>query len=184
MKIEVRTHNLHLSERLQSYVDKKVERLERYLSNITEAHLELSTEGRTEQPIAQLTIRNERGVVLRAEDKKQKDIYAAIDMVIDKMYRQIKRYKTKFNRKGNERWIDVAPDMPLEEIEAEETFLEGHVMRRKNIMLTPMTEEEAIEQIELLGHDFFVFLDGNTGKTCVMYKRKDGNYGLLVTESS
>jgi putative sigma-54 modulation protein len=183
MKIEVRTHNLHLSERLQTYVDKKIERLERYLSNVTEAHLELAKEGRNEQPVAQLTIRNERGVVLRVEDKKQKDIYAAIDLVVDKMYRQIERYKTKRNRKGGDRWIDVAPELPIEDSEEQEAALEGHVMRRKNILLSPMSEDEAIEQIELLGHDFFVYLDGETGKTCVLYKRKDGNYGLLVTET-
>jgi putative sigma-54 modulation protein len=188
MKIEVRTKNLRLSDRLEDYVDKKVERLERYLSNITDAYLDLAKEGQSEQPIAQLTIRNSRGVVLRVEDKKQEDIFAAVDVVVDKMYRQIKRYKTKKRRKGADRWIDVAPDMPaelLEEVFVEEPHEEeGQIIRRKEILLTPMNEEEAVEQLELLGHDFFVYLDGETGNTNVLYKREDGNYGLLLTAVS
>lgn len=183
MKIQVHTKNMHLPKRLEEYIDKKVERLERYLSNITEANLELSTEGRTEQPVAQLTIRNERGIILRTEEKKQQDIFAAVDMVVDKMYRQIKRYKTKVQQKRKgEKWVDVAPELPEEELPAEEAYPEGVIVRRKNVLLSPMNEEEAIAQIELLGHDFFVFLDGMSGKTSVLYKREDGNYGVMVTE--
>lgn len=193
MEIKVHTRNLHLTPRLESYIDKKVERLDRYLSNITEASLELRKEGRNQQPIAQLTIRNQRGLIFRVEDKKQQDIFAAIDVVVDKMSRQIKRHKTKKRRrKGGERWIDVdAEDLAipapietqedeLEELDDEEDM---QILRRKDILLTPMHEEEAIEQIELLGHDFFVFLNGDSGLVNVLYKRQDGNYGLLVATS-
>jgi putative sigma-54 modulation protein len=196
MEIKVHARNLNLTPRLEEYIDKKIERLDRYLSNISEASLELRKEGRTEQPVAQLTIRNTRGMIFRVEDKKQQDIFAAVDVVIDKMYRQLSRYKSKRrnSRKGGERWVDVEletlalPGMNAKEAaEAEdeltvETEELRQIVRRKSIPLLPMNEEEALEQIELLGHDFFVFLNGDTGLVNVLYKRQDGNYGLLNPE--
>ncbi|NDJ84977.1 MAG: ribosome-associated translation inhibitor RaiA [Chloroflexi bacterium] len=192
MEIKVHTRNLNLTPRLESYIDKKVERLDRYLNNITEANLELRKEGRTEQPIAQLTIRNERGLIFRVEDKKQADIYAAIDTVVDKMYRQLRRHKDKRrrNKKGGSRWseVDAAAFAIPEEEEApsptEEEVAEAQVVRRKSIILAPMLEDEALEQFDMLGHDFFVFLNGETGNVNVLYKREDGNYGLLNAEQS
>ncbi len=195
MEIKVHARNLNLTPRLESYIDKKVERLDRYLSNITEASLELRQEGRNQQPIAQLTIRSQRGLIFRVEDKKQQDIFAAIDIVVDKMSRQIKRHKNKKRRrKGGERWVDVdAQDLAIpapidaaetemdEDLDSEEDEL--RILRRKDILLTPMHEEEAMEQIDLLGHDFFVFLNGDTGLVNVLYKRQDGHYGLLVATS-
>ncbi len=190
MEIKVHTRNLHLTPRLESYIDKKVDRLERYLSNIIEANLELKKEGRTGQPVAQLTIRNKKGVIFRAEDKKQQDIFASVDVVIDKMYRQLERHKSKRRRrKGSEKWTDVDMSIPIDEEEeltdidlGEEEEEVVEIVRRKNVLLTPMNEEEAIEQIELLGHDFFVFLNGDTGFVNVLYKRQDNQYGLLVAE--
>ncbi|MCB9437958.1 MAG: ribosome-associated translation inhibitor RaiA [Anaerolineales bacterium] len=193
MEIKVHTKNLHLTPRLETYIDKKVERLDRYLSNITEANLELRKEGRNEQPVAQLTIRHRNGTIFRAEDKKQQDIFAAIDEVVDKMYRQVERYKSKRrHKKGGDRWIDldVAEDLALPIPEAEEEPIpetafdeeEMLIVRRKDVLLNPMLEDEAMEQIDLLGHDFFVFLNGETGRVNVLYKREDGNYGLLATD--
>lgn len=193
MEIKVHTKNLHLTPRLETYIDKKVERLDRYLSNITEASLELRKEGRNEQPVAQLTIRHRNGTIFRAEDKKQQDIFAAIDEVVDKMYRQVERYKSKRrHKKGGDRWIDldVAEDLALPAFETdEEPALEAafdeeemQIVRRKDVLLNPMLEDEAMEQIDLLGHDFFVFLNGETGRVNVLYKRDDGNYGLLTTD--
>lgn len=194
MEIKVHARNLNLTPRLEEYIDKKVERLDRYLSNITEANLELRKEGRTEQPIAQLTIRNKRGMIFRVEDKKQQDIFAAVDMVIDKMYRQLQRYKTKVqSKKGSDRWTDIeledlglaidrSPD-DVQDDSSDDVAEEKQVVRRKNVLLSPMHEEEAVEQLELLGHDFFLFLNGDTGTINVLYKRQDGNYGLLVAEA-
>ncbi len=193
MEIKVHARNLHLTPRLEDYIDKKVDRLDRYLSNISEANLELRKEGRTEQPIAQLTIRNARGTIFRVEDRKQQDIFAAVDVVVDKMYRQLQRYKNKRRRrKGGERWVDIdAEDLaipPAESTLRDEEMIEleddePEIIRRKEVLLTPMSEEEAIDQIELLGHDFFVYLNGDTGLVNVLYKRRDGNYGLLETQS-
>lgn len=191
MEINVHTKGLNYGPKLEDYVNKRLERLDRYLPNITEANLELSSEGRSNQPIAQLTIRNQRGMIFRVEDKKQQDIFAAVDAVADKMSRQIRQYKTKQRRKGKERWTDaVDPELiaiPFEEGEAEdaaEDIAEVKIIRRKDVLLTPMHEDEAVEQLELLGHDFFVFLNGDTGKVCVLYKRQDGDYGLLNTDTA
>lgn len=193
MEIKVHTKNLHLTPRLETYIDKKVERLDRYLSNIAEANLELRKEGRNELPVAQLTIRHRNGTIFRAEDKKQQDIFAAIDEVVNKMYRQVERYKSKRrHKKGGDRWIDldVAEDLALPVPETDEESFpeiafddeEMQIVRRKDVLLNPMLEEEAMEQIDLLGHDFFVFLNGETGRVNVLYKREDGNYGLLATD--
>ena len=116
-------------------------------------------------------------MIFRAEDKKQQDIFASVDVVIDKMYRQLERHKSKRRRrKGSEKWTDVDMSIPLDEEELMDTdFAEDEaieIVRRKNVLLTPMNEEEAIEQIELLGHDFFVFLNGDTGLVNVLYNAK------------
>ncbi len=195
MQIKVHTNNIEITKRMEEYVNTKVERLDRYLPNIQSADMELRTEGRSEQPIAQLTIRSDRGLIFRVEDKKQGDIYAAIDVVVDKMYRQLRRHKTKLqrNRKGGERWVDVEAEdlaipMPEDngELELDEVEELGlvEVVRRKHIELVPMNEEEAIEQAELLGHSFFVFLNGNSGLVNVLYRREDGQYGVLIAESN
>ena len=192
MEIKVHTKNVRLSNRLEEHIHRKVERLDRYLPKISDARMELRTEGRNEQPVAQLTIRSERGLVFRAEDKKQDDIYSAIDMVVDKLYRQVQRYKTKRQRarKGARRWNDIALEeiaiaVPDEADEVEETTLADEelfteVIRRKTLELEPMNEEEAIERAELIGHNFFVFLNADTNQVNVLYQREDGNYGILI----
>lgn len=197
MEIKVHTKNLKLTPKIEEYIDRKVDRLDRYLPDIIDARMELRVEGRSEQPIAQLTIRSNGGPIFRAEDKKQNDIFAAIDLVVDKMYGQLRRYKTKRKRqrKGGDRWNDVGfEDIAIpatvengadaeEETTEDETF-GGIIVRRKPLMLTPMNEEEAMEQTEMLDHDFFVFLNGETGLLNVLYKREDGNYGVLIATDS
>lgn len=197
MEIKVHAKNIKLSSRLEEYIDRKVERLDRYLPDIMDARMELRSEGRNNQPIAQLTIRSHGGPIFRAEDKKQEDIFAAIDVVTDKMYGQLRRYKTKRkrNRKGGDRWIDVdyediaipAPtttdDGASDEDDELEDLITGEIVRHKQLMLAPMNEEEAVEQTELLNHNFFVFLNGETGQVNVLYKRDDGNYGVLIAET-
>ncbi|MBI5929152.1 MAG: ribosome-associated translation inhibitor RaiA [Chloroflexi bacterium] len=189
MEIKVHTRGLNYGPKLEDYVNKKIDRLGRYLPNIITADLELSSEGRSNQPVAQLTIRNQRGVIFRAEDKKQEDIFSAIDAVADKMSRQIRQYKTKQRRKGKERWSNAVDpeliEMPFDEAEPEsaEEMAETKILRRKDVTLAPMNEDEAVEQLEMLGHDFFVFLNGDTGHVCVVYKRQDGNFGVLNTQT-
>jgi putative sigma-54 modulation protein len=180
MQIQVHTHDMGLSPRLQEYIDKKLERLDRYLSNIRDANLELRKEGRSNQPIVQLTIRNDRGTIFRVEEKRQDDFFAAIDVVVDRMQRQLSKHKTRQRRKGNDRWVEAQAE-ELDLLLSEEEEETNPIVRRKKIVLNPMYEEEAVEQIELLGHDFFVYMDGDSGSINVLYKRQDGDYGLLET---
>jgi putative sigma-54 modulation protein len=186
MKIEVHARDMGLSPRLEEYINKKVDRLDKYLSNIIDANLELHKEGRSEQPVAQLTIRDERGTIFRVEEKKQTDFFATVDVVVDRMQRQLSRYKKKKSRRASRvARVEAEVDMlPLDELEMydDEQEADGKILRRKEILLTPMFEEEAIDQMELLGHDFFVYQDGESGSVNVLYKRRDGNYGLIVTD--
>jgi putative sigma-54 modulation protein len=189
MELKIHTRNVDVTPRLQEHVEKKVSRLDRYLPNISEVRVDLAIEKRKqglEQCIAQLTVRNSRGVILRSEEKRQADVFAALDVALDKMYRQIERYKGKRKRRGGGRFTEAEADLamveaaPMERVEEEEE--KTAVVRRKRVMLTAMSEEEAIDQMELLGHSFFVFFNADTAKIGVLYRREDGNYGVLEPE--
>ncbi len=186
MHTQIYGRNLDITQRLQEYAEKKLSRLDRYLPNIADVKLELSQERHRnggDKSVAQLTIRHHRGAILRAEDKSQADVFASVDMVVDKMYRQISRFKGKRRRHAADRFVALDPELaaaePLPEDIAEEEESEAQIVRRKQVELAPMSEDEAIDQMELLGHDFFVFFNANTGVINVLYRRKGGNYGLL-----
>jgi putative sigma-54 modulation protein len=173
MDVSVFTRNMEMTPRLEDYIDQKVEKLDRYLPSIDEARVDLSVENTrnaAHSQVAQLTVRV-RGKILRAEERTQ-DIFASIDAVLDKMYRQIARYK---GRRKN-RFQAAAEPLPIEEPIEEEV---GEIVRVKRFDLLPMLTEEAIEQMELLGHSFYVFLNADEDAVNVIYKRGDGNYGLL-----
>lgn len=189
MELKIHARNVDVTSRLQEHVERKVSKLDRYLPNIQEVRVDLAIEHRRQgqdQCIAQLTLRNTRGVILRAEEKRQPDIYAALDMALDKMYRQIRRYKGKLKRRsgrGAESEFDLMEPVPLgEDLEDEEEKLA--IVRRKQVNLIPMSEDEAIDQMELLGHNFFVFLNAETARIGVLYRREDGNYGVLEPDMS
>lgn len=188
MELKIHTRNVDVTPRLQEHVERKVSKLDRYLPNIQEVRVDLAIERRKQgmdQCIAQLTLRNTRGVILRAEEKKQPDIYAALDVALDKMYRQIERYKGKRKRRAAGRFYETEQTLqgveavPGTESEEEEEEEKTAIVRRKLVTLVPMSEEEAIDQMELLGHNFFVFLNAETAKVGVLYRREDGNYGVL-----
>jgi putative sigma-54 modulation protein len=182
MEIQVYGQNMDISPKLREYVERKVDRLDRYMTNIGEVRVDLAEEKASraeDRQAAQLTVRSTRGTVLRAEERTS-DIYASIDAVVDKMYRQIERYKGKRRRRGEDydalAGLATAVELEEEELEA------GKIVRRKHFPVAPMSEEEAIEQLELLGHDFFVFYNAETAAVNVLYRRKDGDYGLLEPE--
>jgi putative sigma-54 modulation protein len=132
--------------------------------------------------VAQVTLRDERGTILRAEERTD-DMFSSIDAVVDKLNRQINRYRGK--RISNRRETDDAAFEPLAEDVAlmiDEAEEDREVVRRKRFPLQPMSTEEAIEQMELLGHDFFVFFNHEEEAVNVVYRRHDGNYGLLLPE--
>ena len=174
MDVSIFTRKLELTPRLRDYVEGKVERLDRYLPTIDEARIDLEVQDTRideDRQVAQLTVWT-GGTILRAEERTG-DIFASIDAVLDKMYRQIARYKGK----RLDRWHSAAEPLPLEEPVEEEP--EGEIVRVKRFEVRPMTPEEAIEQMELLGHHFFVFLNAEEGTINTVYKRRDENYGLL-----
>lgn len=195
MELKIHARNIDVNSRLQEHVERKVNKLDRYLPNIQEVRVDLAIERHRQGQdlsIAQLTLRNSRGVILRAEEKRQPDIYAALDMALDKMYRQIRRYKGKRKRRGggNNRYTeqgwDLVEPLPLEEEIEDESEEEEKlsIVRRKRVELVPMSEEEAIDQMELLGHSFFIFLNAETAQIGVLYRREDGNYGVLEPDLS
>jgi putative sigma-54 modulation protein len=183
IKVEISTHNMDLSTRLEEYITKKAEKLDRHLEVLEEAKVDLVFEktarNSMDRQIAQLTVRG-KGVLLRAEERTD-DIFAAFDTALERLSRQIERYKGRHYRgRGDGRSL---ADVPAEGAEPEPAEAGEMISRRKAFRLTPMDELEAVEQMHLLGHDdFFVFLDATTQQVHVLYRRRDGTLGLIETE--
>lgn len=203
MNINIHGHNFKVTERTAEYATEKLEKLSRYLPNIRDIHLELSLEESKrggDFSVAEITLVHARGAILRAEErangKTQASIDAAINQAIDKMYRQITRFRGKRRDKRRQRGrfapteeeLALAEELPEEVSTVEEDdpyadFLNGEepdVVRRKTVSTVPMTEHEAIDQMELLGHKFFMFLNAETNVINVVYRRDDGDYGVLI----
>ncbi len=182
VKVEISVHNLDLTDRLQDYVTKKVSKLDRYLDRLEEAKVDLayvkSARSAGDRQVAQITVRG-RGALLRAEERTD-DIYSSIDNALEKINRQVERYKGRSRRgRGDGRPASAAVETPG----AEEADTGAHIVRRKRFRLTPMDELEAIEQMGLLSHEgFFVFLNASTNQVNVLYRRRDGTYGLIEPE--
>ena len=173
MKYLIRGDKYENTEAIKEYIEAKLSRLDKYIkdSDDLEAVVLTKKEGRRYKievtiPTKDFTLRNE---------VTDDDLYAAIDLVIDKLERQVRKNKEKLNKKKK-----VIEDF---EIDIEDNFIEEEVIvKRKSIELKPIDEEEAILQMELLGHNFFVYKDADTDKICVLYKRKNGNYGIIETK--
>jgi putative sigma-54 modulation protein len=155
------------------------------MPNLADVRVDLSsqkTRNAVERQVAQVTVRDDRGTILRAEERSS-DMFASVDAVIDKLYSQIKRYrgKRRDNRRSgaayDESWL--GEPLPLVDEEELEEEIEPAIVRQKQFALRPMSAEEAIDQMELLGHSFFVYFDPDDESVNVVYKRRDGNYGLL-----
>jgi putative sigma-54 modulation protein len=181
MELTIKGRNVEVTDRLRDYVQKKIGRLDRYLPSIAEAWVELSTEdtkAAQDRQVCQVTVRSE-SAILRAEERSD-DMFSSIDSVLDKMYRQIARFKGKRANRWRGAGITVEP-LPSEyEEEPEEEV--SRIVRTKRFDMIPMDPEEAIEQMELLGHNFFMFYNAEAGEINVVYCRKDGTYGLLQPE--
>ncbi len=165
-----------MSDGLKDYVEKKVGKLDRYLPTLTEARVELAlekTKNAKQSQVVQVTLRT-NGTILRGEERSS-DFGAAIDTVVDKLHKQIERYKTKHSHTR-------AAATPETATTAAVAPTEVRIVRKKRFHILPMTEEEAIEQMELLGHNFFLFADRKDGKLNVVYRRNDGDYGLIEPE--
>ena len=173
MKYLIRGDKYENTDSIKEYIEAKLSRLDKYIKNSDdiEAIVLTKKEGRRYKievtiPTKDFTLRNE---------VTDDDLYAAIDLVIDKLERQVRKNKEKLNKKKK-----VIEDF---EIDIEDNFMEEEVVvKRKSIELKPIDEEEAVLQMELLGHNFFVYKDSETDKICVLYKRKNGNYGIIETK--
>lgn len=190
MQLVLKGKNFVISDRIRNYVEKKIGKLDRYLPDIDEARIEITqekTKSAKDRNVVQVTLRT-NGTILRAEDRSEA-IYASIDSVVDKIHRQIVRYKGKRidrwhgNTKKQQR--QIVEELPVLEQEVLDAIAEEQgrkIVRVKRFMINPMTDEEAVEQMELLGHNFFVFYNANLGRVNVVYRRADNNYGLLDPE--
>lgn len=185
MKVLVHGRNVEITEWMEEYVAKKVKRLERYVPNLDEVRCEVSesaTRAAADRFTAQITIwANEQ--ILRAEETSA-DIFVSIDAAADKISRQIQRYKERTTDKHRRATSSVAhqSDRAATAVQQEDEDLEAAgvaIVRRKQFVMLPLSEEEAVEQMEMLGHDFFLFYNPDTRSTNVIYRRKDGDYGLL-----
>lgn len=175
MKFNVRGNKVEITEPIRKYVEEKIGRLDKYFENPGSLTANVLVRIRGIDQIVEVTIPAKK-MILRGEERN-KDLYAAIDLVSDKIERQIRKNKTRMQKKATKpSMIDFNMNFEAEENEPEET-----VVKRKKIEMKPMSEEEAILQMNLIGHEFFVFKDADTGEVCILYKRKDGGYGMIET---
>ncbi len=180
MQTIIKGKNLEITEALRKYAEEKIRKLEKYLDRIKKAEVEMSVERNpkiTNSHCVEVTIFS-NGPVIRAREYAA-DMYQAIDLVNDKLERQVKRLKRKridrSHHGGNQKVKNYIP----EGLQEREEIEEPKIVKTKSFLLKPMTPEEATLQMELLGHDFFVFINAETDQTCVVYRRRDGNYGLI-----
>ncbi len=174
MKVIITSKNFNASDRLKDTIESKLSKLGKYFSDDIVANVTLSHE-KGRQKI-EVTI-NAKGTIFRAEDSNA-DMYTGVDKTVEKLSSQMSRFKSKLQRKHKDNkaimFADVPDDGDMDEL--------AKIVKRKKFDLLPMSTDEAILQMELLEHNFFVFLDMETDGVGVIYKRKDGNYGLLETE--
>ena len=176
MIYNIRGDKILVTDAIKDYITEKLGRLDKYFKNDElNVNVLIKVKGFNQTievtiPTPNFTIRNEESA---------EDLYAAIDLVTDKIERQIRKYKTKINK--IEKDAAKKLNLVLEEI-SDEIEENDKIVRRKELNTKPMDEEEAMLQMEMLGHDFFIYKDRDTKRICILYKRKDGNYGLIETK--
>ncbi|WP_407892041.1 ribosome hibernation-promoting factor, HPF/YfiA family [Lacticaseibacillus sp. N501-2] len=175
----VRGENIEVTDAIRAYVEKRISKLNKFFDNSVQAiaHVNLkvypdkTAKVEVTIPLSYLT--------LRAEETSP-DLYASVDLVTDKLERQVRKYKTKINRKSREKGLAPIQVDAAEEENVPEDDLQ--VVRTKRVSLKPMDSQEAILQMDMLGHNFFIFEDAETSGTSIVYKRRDGRYGLIETD--
>jgi len=164
MQIIITGKNVEVTDALRDYINKKISKLEKFSRGIIKAEVVLEIQRNWQK--VEVTVRGD-GFVARGEERAD-DMYVSIDAAADKLEKQLKRFKEKTQKKGRVE-LPAGVEEPL-------------IVRRKAISLRAMSEGEAVEQMELLGHDFYLFLDSATKKPSLVYRRRGGGYGLITTE--
>lgn len=173
MNIQVRGRNVEVTDALKDYVAKRVSKVEKYLDNIREAQVTLAVERGFHRVEVTIPV---NGMILRGEESTP-DMYASVDMVVEKLEKQVQKYKGRLIRRLGK----VVEETPA----PGERFADydyPQIVRTKRFAIKPMAVDEAVLQMNLLGHSFFVFSNSETEQVNVLYKRKDGNYGLIEPE--
>ena len=177
MKLNIRGEKITITQSMKAYITEKLEKLDKYFENPEEINANVLVRIKGLEQIIEVTAPTKR-FTLRAEESNE-DFYAAVDLVVSKLERQIRKNKDRLNKKyKNVETIEFNFNYDSESEENEEKN-QSSIVKRKNISMKPMDEEEAILQIELLNHDFFVFKNIDEKCVSVLYNRKDGNYGII-----
>ncbi|TQR20265.1 ribosome hibernation-promoting factor, HPF/YfiA family [Psychrobacillus vulpis] len=183
LNFNVRGENIEVTPAIRDHVEGKIEKVARYFNEEIQATANVNLKVYNDkQTKVEVTIPM-KNLTLRAEERNA-DMYAAVDLIVNKLERQIRKYKTKVNRKFRERegvgtyfaTIDVQ-ESPTDQVDEEEY----NIVRTKQFDLKPMDQEEAVLQMNMLGHNFYIFTDAESNGTHIVYKRKDGRYGLIET---
>lgn len=178
MNYNIRGENVEVTEAIKAYVEKKVSKLERYFETPPTSDVNVNLSVYNDEQKIEVTIPM-TNLLLRAEEKHE-DLYAAIDVVVSKLERQIRKHKTKINRKSRQKGAVKYMFAEMEKNSVEQDDDDNiEIVRTKRFNLKPMDSEEAILQMDMLGHDFFVFTNADSGDTSVVYRRHDGKYGLI-----
>ena len=177
MKLTITSRNMVVTPAITKRIEKKTETMGRYLWPETEMQIKMSKE--RARRVVEITVPMGKNVILRSESSADDNLFLAIDKALAKMERQIRKHRTKLGKNLREE----IPDVPeyIEEDLAEEQ--ERKVVKRKTFPVRPMSVEDAIIEMELLGHNFFAFVNIDTERTNVLYLRKDGDLGLLEPEA-
>ena len=177
MKLTITARNMVVTPAITKRIEKKTETMGRYLWPETEMQIKMSKE--RARRVVEITVPMGKNVILRSESSADDNLFLAIDKALAKMERQIRKHRTKLGKNLREE----IPDVPeyIEEDQAEEQ--ERKIVKRKTFPVRPMSVEDAIIEMELLGHNFFAFVNIATERTNVLYLRKDGDLGLLEPEA-
>ena len=174
MEIKIHGDKIKITKAMNDYIEEKLEKLDKYLENSENVHANVIVKVKNHEQIVEITIPL-KTVILRSEET-QEDFYAAVDKTIDKLERQLRKNKTKIMAKQAKTHVDFNfSDIDYKDEEENDS----KIVKRKKIEVKPMNEEEAILQMELLGHNFYMYKDADTDKATVVYKRNDGNYGII-----
>ena len=172
MKISIRGDKIKVTDSMKEYIEEKLSKLDKYLKDSDNVTATVVVKVKNINQILEITIPL-KSIILRSEES-QDDFYKAVDKTIDKLERQIRKNKTRLSRHTK-----VSKEILFEDTATNDLEDNNKIIKHKKVEVKPMNEEEAVLQMELLGHEFYMYLDSDKDKYCVVYKRKDGGYGVL-----